>query len=177
MVRFEPLPSLVPLITVLVIALAAAVSPGTAAEEFRGEAEVLRGDVIAIDGRRFSLADIDAPDPAQRCLLNDRLYPCGEIARAALMDLTAGARSTCRPLEQATEEAGRDAAIPARCFADGYDLSEGMVYTGWALPRDGAPALYFELRKRAEQRRHGLWRGRFVTPAAWAGGERLPEED
>ena len=158
---------------VLAIAFAAAVPLGTAAAEFRGTPEVLEGDVIEIAGRPFALAGIDAPDPGQRCLLKDRLYPCGEIARAALMDLTAGVEVICRPLDRTSQAEGLTAA---RCFAEGYDLSEGMVYTGWALPRPGAPALYFELRERAKKRGHGLWRGRFVAPAAWAEGERLPEE-
>lgn len=166
----------IPLLAALIFALTAALPTGAAAVEFRGQPEVLEGGVIEIDGRRFALADIDAPDLAQRCLLNGRLYPCGEIARAALMDLTAGVQVLCRPLDAASKDPGADTAATARCFADGYDLSEGMVYTGWALPRADAPALYFELRKRAEKRRHGLWRGRFIAPAAWARGDRLPEE-
>ncbi len=160
----------------LTIALTAVVPSGTAAVEFRGKPQVIEGDLIEIGGRRFALADIEAPDPAQRCLLKDRLYPCGEIAGAALMDLTAGVEVLCRPLEAPPASAPAAGATPARCFADGYDLSEGMVYTGWALPRPSAPARYFKLRERAEKRRHGLWRGRFVAPADWARGERLPEE-
>lgn len=159
----------------LLIFLAAAAPAETAAKtttELRGTPEIITGDLLDLKGRHLRLDGIDAPEPGQRCSIADKLYDCGEIARSALLDLTAGVEVVCRTL-------GPDAAAEtqtARCFAEGYDLSEGMVYTGWALALPGAPDRYVAMQERAETRRHGLWKGRFVAPWDWLKGQRLPEE-
>ena len=87
--------------------------------------------------------------------------------------------------------ARRSAAIPgpdsaaarplARCSAGGYDLSEGMVYTGWALmppaAEAGAPIKAFEnIQINAAEKQRGLWKGSFVKPWEWREGTRLPLE-
>jgi endonuclease YncB( thermonuclease family) len=148
---------------------AAAQSAGT---ELRGQPEVIAGDLIELQGQRLRLDGIDAPEPGQRCLLNDRLYDCGEVARTALLDLTAGVEVVCRPLGP-----GPGDTRFARCFAADYDLSEGMVYTGWALADPATANDYGKLQERAKQSRHGLWRGRFIAPWDWAAGKRLSEEE
>jgi endonuclease YncB( thermonuclease family) len=150
----------------------AAKAPLQAAAELRGTPNVISGDMIELQGRRLRLDGIDAPEPTQRCLFRDRLFDCGEIARAALLDLTAGTEVVCRPLGGGPAE-----TTAARCFAEGYDLSEGMVYTGWALADPAAPGRYGALQEQAERAGHGLWRGRFVAPWKWLAGDRLPEED
>jgi endonuclease YncB( thermonuclease family) len=74
------------------------------------------------------------------------------MARASLLDLTAGARLVCR-------QAGGE---QYRCTAGGYDLSEGMVYTGWAVPLPGAPPAYARVLADARARPRGIWRGTFT---------------
>ena len=133
-----------------------------------GQPKILAGDLIEIEGRRFRLYAIDAPEPSQRCLLK-QLYDCGEVARTALLDLTAGVTVTCAPLPA-------EGPSVARCEAAGYDLSEGMVYTGWALADRAASERYLPFERQARARNHGLWRGRFVAPWEWRRGARLPEE-
>ena len=150
----------------------AAASPLAAAAELRGTPHVLAGDLIELQGRRLRLDGIDAPEPGQRCALEARLYDCGEVARTALLDLTAGTEVRCRPLGP-----GPAGSTMARCFAADYDLSEGMVYTGWALAEPAAAERYGAVQEQAKRARHGLWRGRFVAPWEWAAGKRLPEED
>ena len=137
-------------------------------ETVTGLPEVLAGDLIEVEGRRFRLYAIDAPEPGQRCLLR-KLYDCGEVARGALLDLTAGIPVTCAPLTAEGPEV-------ARCQAAGYDLSEGMVYTGWALADRAVSEDYLAFEQEAKAKNHGLWRGRFVPPWDWRRGERLPEE-
>ncbi len=146
-------------------------APLMAATELRGVPKVISGDMIELGGHRLRLEGIDAPEPNQRCLFRTRFYDCGEIARSALLDLTAGVEVVCRTLGSGAAE-----TQAARCFAEGYDLSEGMVYTGWALALPGAPDRYVAMQERAETRRHGLWKGRFVAPWDWLKGQRLPEE-
>jgi endonuclease YncB( thermonuclease family) len=93
--------------------------------------------------------------PEQRCWLTSRLYPCGEIAEAALMDLVAGAPDVrCEVLES---DWGDDGAILARCFSEGYDLSEGMTYTGWAMADPQIGERYRPLQEEAEKAGRGLW--------------------
>ena len=68
----------------------------------------------------------------------------------------------------------------ARCSAGGYDLSEGMIYTGWALlppePEVAMPTVFATIQTQAEERQRGLWKGSFVVPWEWRRGVRLPEE-
>ena len=152
-------------------AAACAIEQPPAPARFQGTPQVISGDLIELEGQRLRLAGIDAPEPGQRCLLRERLYDCGALARAALLDLTAGVEVVCRPLEPGPAD-----TLTARCSAQGYDLSEGMVYTGWALIPPEAGTAYAAQQARAKSAGHGLWRGRFVAPWDWARGERLPEE-
>ena len=142
-----------------------------AGAELRGTPQVIAGDLIELQGRRLRLDGVDAPEPGQRCALEARLYDCGEVARTALLDLTAGSEVRCRPLGP-----GPAGSTMARCTAAGYDLSEGMVYTGWALAAPAAATRYGAVQEQARRAKHGLWRGRFVAPWDWSAGERLPEE-
>ena len=135
-----------------------------------GEVTVIDGDTLEIDGKRYDLFAVDAPEPGQRCRIKQQSYDCGEVARTALLDLTAGVAVTCRYLE-----AGSGTA--ARCSADGYDLSEGMAYTGWALADRAVSDRYLALERGAEKAKRGLWRGQFIPPAAWRAGQRLPEAE
>ncbi len=125
-------------------------------------ATVIDGNTLVVAGARLRLYGIDAPDLDQPCRLRGRTQACGVIARAALMDLTAGAELDC-------EMRGRDAAgrTLATCTAGGYDIAEGMVYTGWALALDGAPARYHTVERQAEAARRGLWLGQFTAPSEW----------
>jgi endonuclease YncB( thermonuclease family) len=110
------------------------------------------GNHVLINDTRYRLAGIEAPMPGEKCHLRGKLRDCGIIARAALMDLTAGATLVCR----AAGQAGYN------CRADGYDLSEGMAYTGWAVTRPGAPLRYRAVLREARLKKRGFWRGLFI---------------
>ena len=162
-------PVCIAMILILGAALPAAV--------WAAEAEVLDAETLRVDGQVYRLAGIDAPEAGQRCTLNGRFYPCGEIAKAGLMDLVAGASVACRALaESSAAGLGAGAAVPARCFSDGYDLAEGMAYTGWALADPEEGEAYRALEADAAQAGRGLWRGSFVKPWDWRAGKRLAEE-
>lgn len=129
-----------------------------------GRPKVMSGDTLEIGGQRIRLAGIMAPVDGQSCRVGGRSYDCHYISTTGLMDLTAGAVVRCLPQGQAP-----DGVLVAICYAGGYDLSEGMTYTGWALayPRAGNPYLEFE--EQARKGKHGLWRGEFSPPWAWSG--------
>jgi endonuclease YncB( thermonuclease family) len=153
------------------VLLLAAVPSGAAAEEIRGVPEVIDGDTLVLEDRRLRLAGVDAPEPGQQCWLGGGLYDCGKVARTGLLDLTAGVEVVCRPLGP-----GPDGTTLARCTAAGYDLSEGMAYTGWALANRDHTMRYLRFEAQARSAGRGLWKGAFVTPWDWRRGQRLPEE-
>jgi len=124
---------------------------GTGAGSALGDSiEVVTGEVLIVDEVRYRLTGIDAPEPGETCMLNGIARDCGIVARAQLLDLTAGATVTCTLT-------GTASAVPAlaRCQANGYDLSTGMVYTGWARALSDALAPVEADAKRA---RRGQWR-------------------
>lgn len=154
--------------------LAAAEARAEPKEAVRGHPEVVDGDSIALGGHRLRLHGVDAPELGQTCTIKGRPYDCGMVARTALLDLTAGTPVACRLLEDAPAlpdtEPGEKAA---RCTVGGYDLSEGMAYTGWALAQRKVTRRHVPHEARARERRHGLWKGAFVTPWDWRAGQRL----
>ena len=147
------------------------ITPLWAGETLRGVPHVIDGDTIELEGRRLRLQGIDAPELGQLCWLKGGLYDCGMVARTALLDLSAGVQVVCRPLGPWAETIAL-----AHCTADGYDLSEGMTYTGWALADPARPSTYGRHEAGARDAVRGLWRGRFVAPWDWRAGARLPED-
>lgn len=125
-----------------------------------GPAEAIDGRSLSIEGIVVRLADIDAPNLDRNCAMEGRNYPCGRLARAALADLLAGARTECRIV-------GHPAGAPplAECLADGFDLSLNMVHTGWAFADTEQSNRYVGIENSARTARRGLWRGEFKLPA------------
>jgi len=84
------------------------------------------------------------------------------------MDLTVAIPVSCRPTGRVREK------LPeARCFAAGYDLSKGMVHTGWALAWPKTRTIYSVIEKNAQKSVNGMWRGSFIAPWEWRKGRRL----
>jgi endonuclease YncB( thermonuclease family) len=161
---------------ILTLALLSAMSSPPALAEVAGPPRVVDGDSLEVQGTVIRLYGIDAPELGQSCRIGARAYDCGRIARTALLDLTAGVTVTCQLAPASPEggtEGGADGRI-GRCSADGYDLSEGMAYTGWALALRRVSERYVAFEDRARAARRGLWKGRFVAPWDWRAGARLP---
>lgn len=129
------------------------------AGEITGVPTIIDGETLEVGGKRFRLWGIDAPDPRQTCVIRKREYNCGRISTTALMDLVAGVKVKCRPLAKSPDV--------ARCFAGGYELSEGMVHTGWAMAMPRNHARFAPIEKKAAAARRGLWQGEFVMPWDW----------
>ncbi len=130
--------------------------------EMSGTATVVTGDVLVIAGEALALFGIDAPEPGQECVLYGNTHDCGAFATAALMDLTAGAKVVCRKTGKV--RAGRPIA---KCSAGGFDLSENMVHTGWALAAPRVGTVYLAKQREAQRAKRGLWRGTFTQPWRW----------
>ena len=157
----------------LMLALLSILSNPPALAEVAGPPRVIDGDTVEVQGTVIRLYGIDAPELGQSCRIGTRAYDCGQIARTALLDLTAGAAVTCKLAPPSPEDSDTDGRI-GRCSADGYDLSEGMTYTGWALALRPVSKRYVAFEERAQAARRGLWKGLFVVPWEWRDGARLP---
>lgn len=147
----------------LLAVLCAGLALGARAEGVR----VVSGDRLEVDGQPYRLWGIDAPETGQHCLWPNKVIDCGRIAATALMDLVTGARVRCR------ERPGAGAGV-ATCEADGFDIGNNMVHTGWALAVRGASAAYAATERDARAAGRGLWRGAFVVPWEWRAGEPAP---
>ncbi len=145
------------LMTMAMMAIAVTQSPARAGDtgRLRGAAQVIDATRLVIRGRTIILAGIIAPSLQSPCLWKGRRrMNCGRMARAALMDLTAGATVTC----------GRDAALGGwRCRVGGYDLGEGMIHAGWALPAPSAPPAWRAQGEEARRDRRMLWQARALN--------------
>ncbi len=165
------------LFAALGLAVSAVLANAPARAEVAGPPKIIDGDTLAVQGRVIRLFGIDAPELGQACRIGARAYDCGRIARTALLDLTAGATVRCQLApaspENGAEDGGADGRI-GRCTADGYDLSEGMAYTGWALALRPVSERYVVFEERARAASRGLWKGHFVAPWDWRAGARLP---
>ena len=122
-----------------------------------GPVKVIDAATMRVGEHLVRLHGIVAPRPGDQCRLPAKTIPCGHVAATALMDLTAGAEAIC----QTHGEPNTDGITLATCTAGGYDLSEGMIYTGWARPHDVATARYRKVEIGARKRKRGLWRGEF----------------
>ena len=123
-------------------------------DQASGPAEVLDGGILRIANQAFRLNGIEAPPLGFRCPLRGTERDCGLISASALKDLTAGAIVLCRRLGRFD----RDGLPVAHCTVDGYDLSEGMVYTGWAEADAQQIVRYVTLEAEARAKPRGMWR-------------------
>lgn len=123
-----------------------------------GEADVIDGDSLRVDGRELRLLGIDAPEFRQTCRRGEAVEPCGRQARDELRRLIGHATPVCEVAER--DRYGRGLA---RCRAGGRDLNATMVARGLAVAFGGYEA------EEAEARRLGLglWGTRFERPADW----------
>ncbi len=121
--------------------------------------EVLSGDMIRVGKTTYCLKGIDAPELGQICKRgNGRDYDCGHIAKTALMDLTAGVNVKC------SGGIKQESCVTGSCEAGGFDLSQNMVHTGWALSTEPR---FASVQTQAKVKKHGLWKGNFDTPWVW----------
>ncbi len=157
------------LIAVVMLAAAAGVAH---AQDVPGRATVIDGDTLEVAGQRFRLFGIDAPELGQSCPLRGRMIDCGLVASTQLSDLTAAATVTCEAVEQRA-----DGVTIANCLSDGFDISENMVYTGWARADERLSRRYSGTQEESQRARRGLWAGEFPPPWDWRRDNGRPADD
>ena len=139
-----------------------AASGVVAATDVVGAAAVSDGRTLTIAGQSFRLHGIAVPVAGTVCRRQERPFDCAKVAASQLADLTAGATVRCVPIDDTA--AGRRLA---RCSVDGYDLSGGMVYTGWARADRGRTDRFNGTEIEARRAGRGLWAAGIRRPPDW----------
>ena len=134
-----------------------------------GPATVITGDPLDVAGHRFRLFGIAAPDLGQSCQWPDKVIPCGDVSRTALMDLVIAADVNCEAV--GNMDPMSDGTTLARCDVDGFDVGKNMVHTGWAVvfaqQSIESQGEYQDTEDKANEAGRGLWKGTFQLPWEW----------
>ena len=121
--------------------------------------EALNGDIIRVGKTTYCLKGIDAPKIEWICKHgNGRDYNCGHIAKNAFTDFTAGLNVKC------SGGMKQKPYLVGSCEAGGFDLSQNMAHTGWALSTE---PLFARIQTQEKAKKYDLWKGNFDTPWVW----------
>lgn len=129
---------------------------------------VVDADTIDIDGIRYRLHGIDAPESYQTCRAWGHTWDCGKAATQALQSRAHGISCT----GESTDHYGR---VIGRCSSGGQDVNAWLVLNGWALAEYATD--YADQEIQAKAARRGIHRGQYVHPSARRRGQRLEGED
>ena len=134
------------------------------------EVRVIDADTVDIDGTRYRLFGIDAPEGRQTCRAWGRTWDCGAAATEALRSRADG--MSCAGSE--TDRYGRTIGV---CSSGGEDLNAWLVANGWALAYRQYADDYVDEEAGARSNGRGIHRGAFVAPWDWRRGGRLGGAD
>jgi endonuclease YncB( thermonuclease family) len=141
----------------LALALALLVSPIAALAE---PPRVIDGDTFVIDTAVIRLADVDAPELAQKCEGGPaELRPCGAYVADVLAGQLAAGAIDCRVVE--LDEYDRQIA---RCEVNGEDLSRWLVTNGLAMAFRRYSDRFAVDEEIAREAGIGLWATDFEPP-------------
>ena len=149
--------------------------PITVSAEIAGKPRIIDGDTIEIAGQRIRLYGIDAPEAAQRCVVDKSPWPCGRNATLALSSMISTNWVTCQ--ERDKDRYGRIVAVCNLAGAQGPDVNAMMVSQGWALAYRRFSTDYVKHETAARRARKGVWRGDFIRPWDWRKGMRITADD
>jgi len=128
-----------------------------------GVTSVIDGDTIDIDGQRFRLFGIDAPESKQLCNnAAGQSYHCGQAAANALDKLIGRKTVSC-----VKKDMDRYRRIVAQCFGASQDLGAYLVGKGLAVAYVHYSQDYVAAERTARSKKMGLWAGAFQMPWDW----------
>ncbi|MDD9927072.1 MAG: thermonuclease family protein [Rhodospirillaceae bacterium] len=126
-----------------------------------GNARVIDGDTIEIDGVRVHLHGIDAPELNQTCEKGGKWYRCGDVAAAALR------KQATAPVRCALVEGSTPNRVLAKCIVGYIELNAWMVTRGYAVADRKNARDYVAKEAKARRALRGVWHGRFEYPWDW----------
>jgi endonuclease YncB( thermonuclease family) len=123
------------------------------------------------DGTEVDLnGGMDAPELAQKGVIGDKVYQCGQEAAEFLKQLIGDKLVTC--YADTDHDDGKRIRL-TDAFVGETNLNIEMVKNGWAMAHHSGMAAWEAI---ARENKRGLWRGTFIFPELWRKGERLPQE-
>ena len=147
--------------TVIILLLAVLLPHAArAADLVKGTAFVIDGDTIEINDERIRLWGIDAPESAQRCTEDGRLYPCGLDVSQTLRRQIGRKPVSC--VHRDTDRYGRMVAL---CTVTGINISQWIVQQGQAIAFRRYSLDYVADEDAARAAKVGLWAGEFLNPS------------
>lgn len=133
-----------------------------------GEIIIVDGDTIRRGERQIRLWGMDAPELHQKCFQGKEVLPCGQTAKAILIETLKAGPLTCQ-----TITVDRYKRQVSRCRAGEQDIAETLVKLGWALDyAEYSKGFYKQQEDEARRQHRGLWALTFDKPADWRHGTR-----
>lgn len=130
------------------------------AHGIEGNARVIDGDTLDINGTRIRLWGVDAFEHNQICLQVGQPYSCGRAATQTTEEQVRNQHVRCN--EKDKDRYGRTVA---QCFVGTQDIGQALVLRGWAFDYTRYSHGYY---KDAENGAHdagrGAWGGTFQYP-------------
>jgi endonuclease YncB( thermonuclease family) len=131
------------------------------ATQAAADVRVVDGDTFDLNGERYRINGIDAPEVGQKCLTSrGKEWACGKASTEALVKLLFNARVRCEALV-----ADKYDRIIGNCSADGRDIGEAMVRQGMAWAFVKFSDVYVEPQNMARVEKVGIWQG--ASEPAW----------
>ena len=148
--------------TIMVAALGVLLIEISEQGQIKGQANVIKGNMIEIDGQKVQLYGIDAPELAQLCYVKGQPWQCGLTAKEKLADKIGDKSLTCLIREQKNEH------LPlAECFIGKKNLNAWLVEQGWAIADRQNSRSFISYEILAQRSRKGIYRSKFLKPSLW----------
>ena len=139
------------------------------AKEIRDEFivyQIIDGDSLKRDKKRYRLQGIDAPELKQLCWIDDQPWSCGEAAGDYLRSIQGREGLFCIKVDE--DRYRRDIVKCSVQTKDGIkDVGSIMVEEGYALSYRQYSKEYIEEEKKAKDMKKGIWKSRFIYPWEW----------
>ena len=130
--------------------------------QIKGTANVIKGDVIEIDGQKIKLYGIDALELEQLCYIKSRPWHCGLAAKKQLAEKIEGKSLTC-----ITKDTKQDNIPEAECFVAGKNLNAWLVGQGWAIADRKKSRDFISDEILAQRNLNGIYQSEFLKPSLW----------
>lgn len=142
-------------------------------KDHAGPARVIDAGAIGVNGEIHRLYGVKPLSLQQHCRRRDgAVWPCGEVAAAALGKFLEGRKVTCQVWQGKTRDA--DGRFVSVCYAGSDDIAAWLAKNGWAIADRDANRLYNYTSDEGMARflRKGIWDGTFDPPDRWQEGHR-----
>ena len=127
--------------------------------ELTGQARLIDGDSLKLNGYEVRMVGIDAPEGRQKCQKDGKDWACGRAARQALARMIGG-----RAIHCSFEGRDKHQRLLGTCNVAGRNLNKAMVAEGFAV---AFGRRYLREEAAAQSARRGLWAGTFERPQEW----------